>query len=215
MKKLGLLCLVLMVALGAAGAGYAIWTSTVDIEASVDTGTVEIGIRDTGTSDPGTTLDPRRELGIDGAPVAADKHVAKTTSTNGAFRCDHGADFYDSITYRYENIYPGYAPTVYHQICNCGTIPVHLTFSCQYAGDPEVLMNMDIVEWVVIDNGVEMGRGHDADGLNSLLDGYQLHPCHRLSIQEEVHWYTNDLPQGTSLEWTITVIGTQWNAAAP
>ena len=44
MKKIGLLCLALVLALGTLGIGYAAWTDTVYIEQTVETGTVKVGI---------------------------------------------------------------------------------------------------------------------------------------------------------------------------
>jgi hypothetical protein len=42
MKKIGLLCLALVLALGALGVGYAHWTDTINIEGTVCTGSVDI-----------------------------------------------------------------------------------------------------------------------------------------------------------------------------
>lgn len=50
MKKIGLICLALVLAMGALGVGYAAWTDTVTIDGTVDTGSVELGIvKATGT----------------------------------------------------------------------------------------------------------------------------------------------------------------------
>jgi len=44
MKKIGLLCLALVLALGTLGVGYAMWSDEVVIEGTVDTGTLRLGI---------------------------------------------------------------------------------------------------------------------------------------------------------------------------
>jgi len=44
MKKIGLLCLALVLALGTLGVGYAMWSDEVIIEGTVDTGTLRLGI---------------------------------------------------------------------------------------------------------------------------------------------------------------------------
>lgn len=44
MKKIGLICLALVLALGALGVGYAMWSDEVIIEGTVDTGTLRLGI---------------------------------------------------------------------------------------------------------------------------------------------------------------------------
>ncbi len=44
MKKIGLLCLALVLALGALGVGYAAWTDTITIQGTVNTGSVDINV---------------------------------------------------------------------------------------------------------------------------------------------------------------------------
>jgi hypothetical protein len=44
MRKIGLLCLALVLALGTLGVGYAMWSDEVTIEGTVDTGTLRLGI---------------------------------------------------------------------------------------------------------------------------------------------------------------------------
>jgi hypothetical protein len=46
MKKIGLICLTLVFALGAMGVGYAMWTDTIEIEGQVNTGTVDIVVEE-------------------------------------------------------------------------------------------------------------------------------------------------------------------------
>jgi len=52
MKKAAFLVMALIIALGALGFAYAKWQSTITIQGTINTGTVKIGIRDTGTTDP-------------------------------------------------------------------------------------------------------------------------------------------------------------------
>ena len=212
--KLGALFLISVLALAGIGVGYATWADTVDIDGRIETGRVEIGIRHINTNDPGQTLDPRREVFFGGAPKTPDKHVATTTGTNGAYKCEHsGNSFYASVSYLYENVYPGYAPSARYEICNSGTLPVHLTFAHTHiAGNTNIITQyMDLVEWNLYLDGVWFTTGNDAPSLDLALQNYQLHPCHRLSVEQEIHFYTNALPQNDWVEWTITVTGTQWN----
>ena len=44
MKKIGLICIAVVLTLGALGAAYAAWTDTVVIEQTVNTGSLEVGI---------------------------------------------------------------------------------------------------------------------------------------------------------------------------
>ncbi len=53
MKKLGLIVLAVILALGALGAAYAAWNSTINVSAAVEMGTVIVGVApadSTGTS---------------------------------------------------------------------------------------------------------------------------------------------------------------------
>ncbi len=69
MKKIGLLCLALVLALGALGISYATWSDNVTIEQTVKTGEFKVGVADMGTNDEGISPDP-----------GYDKHVATCTS---------------------------------------------------------------------------------------------------------------------------------------
>ena len=210
--KLGAMFLISIMALAGIGAGYAVWADTVNIYGQINTGEVRIGVRHLSTSDPGQTLDPRRELFQGGPSITPDYHAATTTGTNGAAKCtDGGATFYYSVSYLYDDVYPGYAPTVKHEICNCGTLPVKLTFSGTFSGNPLIASYMDIVEWKIWLDGHCIGTGDDADSLDLALDGYVLDNGHRLAIQEEVHFWDTNLPENDWVAWTITVTGTQWN----
>jgi len=51
--KLGIVFVVAIMALAAAGAGYALWSQTLTIEGTINTGEFVIGVRDDGTGDPG------------------------------------------------------------------------------------------------------------------------------------------------------------------
>jgi len=50
MKKIGLLCFALVIALGGLGVGYAAWTDTVTINGTVNTGTVDLDIIETSST---------------------------------------------------------------------------------------------------------------------------------------------------------------------
>ena len=138
MRKIGILCLALVLMLGAVGVGFAKWSDMVTIEGIVETGELKVGIHDVGTNDPGDELDPLC-LPIEGAPDPQDvvkKHVGRITSENDTTElvCEkaigggEGTDlpFYKKITEKIENAYPGYAPGSTILIGNCGTIPVKI-----------------------------------------------------------------------------------------
>jgi len=138
MKKIGLLCLALVLALGALGVGYALWWDEVTIEGTVQTGTVSIEIVDQKSNDPAGSMDPadgHQPLG-DGywgglfpnntPPNASgnwtwygtlyDKDVASC-------ECVFGADW---MTITMSGVYPSYGPDVAFAVQNLGTVPVNI-----------------------------------------------------------------------------------------
>lgn len=108
MKKIGLLVLALIMALGALGVGYAAWTSAVSVNATVATGNVLVGIKDLGDSTSTPT---------NGAPVGTP------------------AGYFDGLTYSTPNSYPGRIITYNTEGKNLGTLPVALSVLGSSSGD--------------------------------------------------------------------------------
>lgn len=126
MKKAMGMFAALILALGMTGVAFAHWSQTLNITGTVETGNLCVGIRDVGTSDPGTTIDQMFDLSIPG-PVPAGKHVGTAESVNGELKCKHGGDeFYHDITFTVTNAYPEYYWEEHIEIANCGTTPVKL-----------------------------------------------------------------------------------------
>ena len=114
MKKVGLFCLALVLALGTLGIGYAAWTDTVYIEQTVETGTVKVGI--------GELL---LELSWD------EKHVANITGyldEEVGLKWDEAQEklipYYKKAYVTVDNAYPGIKAHVTYTIGCFGTIPV-------------------------------------------------------------------------------------------
>jgi len=147
MKKIGLIILSLILALGAMGVGYAMWTDTVVIKGDIDTGTVDVELSCYPTNDepphgtPGNNssyfsgnLDPSG-LGIPPNPGTWDlgtktwtgprveKNVA---STDCALSVGSGSEPNDTLTITIDNAYPFYLGSVLYDVHNVGTIPVEL-----------------------------------------------------------------------------------------
>lgn len=121
MKKIGLICLALVVALGSLGAAYALWSETLTIGGQVEAGEVEVIF----TSEPippydviPTTNDPSNldpaAFGRD--PPRRDKNVGD--SSLGVMP--------KSIILGAHNTYPSYRTTGWAPIKNIGTIPVKI-----------------------------------------------------------------------------------------
>lgn len=192
MKKIGLLILALVVALGGLGAGYAMWSDEINIEGRV--GTAEVCL----TWDPRTT--PGLDNGVDPRfPEAPDyvrywnKDVASTTVSG------YGTD---TLTITINNAYPGYYNDIELEYTNCGTIPVRLH---DFVIVPDGFTIDPDIDW----------RNADGDGEIHLetscnKEGVQLHPEQRDSCSFII-LVTQDAIQDHTYTFTVTLEGVQWN----
>jgi hypothetical protein len=123
MKKFGILCLALVIALGALGVGYAAWTDIIYINGTVSTGNAcvefatPISSEDPCPADgthPDLTTGVHFAGGIYELPVDP-KDVGCTTVTQTAP---------DTITVVIDNAYPCYANEIKYHAYNCGTVPM-------------------------------------------------------------------------------------------
>jgi len=130
MKKFGILCLALVIALGALGVGYASWTDTVYINGTVSTGNLDLCIQETGAF----------------APFSADACGSGHLDANGLYStCDpilfsdlQPAELKDvactditwvdcdTLSVTVTNGYPYYAASADFTVCNVGTVPVKI-----------------------------------------------------------------------------------------
>jgi hypothetical protein len=124
MKKIGLLCMVLVLALGLMGAGLSYWTETLQIEGTVKTGELDACFIDykAADNDAGDAADGYGEVSVkfydgpDSEPAAAPiVDMSKCVIT-------------------VKNAYPGYVATVALAIKNNGTLPAKVK-AVTYSGD--------------------------------------------------------------------------------
>jgi hypothetical protein len=224
MKKFGLLCLALVLALGALGVGYAAWTDTIFVSGTVSTGSVCLNIED-GTygalntcpesvNHPGVSGDINwdgwvKQVGNISCPMGykfntkpcTDKDVAWTTFS--PVLDDKGNIVELQVTVH--NAYPHFLSHISFEVCNCGTVPVKIEAP---------VFNQNPFLLIEYRNGV----------------GEQLEPgaCHEISlfvgvVQHQGYWSGDTwvvddptqplLPQDntTDLTFTITVTAIQWD----
>jgi len=118
MKKIGLLCLALVLALGTLGVGYAMWSDEVIIEGTVDTGTLRLGI-----------VKAKLE------ELVQDKDVATVDlsfeSSIAPWECDtpvNAEEFaYEKLVVALNNTFPCLWVDIAFYVGSVGTIPVHIT----------------------------------------------------------------------------------------
>lgn len=240
MRKVAFLAMTAVLALTTVGYGFAKWSSTVDANVIVNTGSVQIGIRDVGTNDDGTNdgvpdygivpvgsglpnagnlgADPQWGAGLNGEKKDVAKKVSENTGT--IVGSINGINYYDSIKETITNGYPYYGPTTDIEIANLGTIPVKLE-TLNHVWTVESVINdeyYDIVGWTITypDGTVTSGAG--TDNLLATLQKTQLHAKDvlKVSMQEGIRQTaksdsTQITPQNASGSETITVTASQWN----
>jgi len=104
MKKIVIICLALVLAIGCMGVGYALWSDSLYLEGRIETGEVDVCLVSIASDDVG--IDP-----------GYNKDVARTTVE--IIDCYHAR-----ITV--ENAYPCYENYVHFTTLITGTVPVHL-----------------------------------------------------------------------------------------
>lgn len=214
MKKIGLLCLALVLALGTLGVGYAAWTDTIYIEGTVTTGSlcwefatctlldddkpVNYG-GDYPTDDPdftchdGFTWDP--ELGYF---WELDKNVGwgeQEISDDGK-----------TLTVTLHNAYPCYFNRLTFYVHNCGTVPLKI--------DHIVINELKIsggVPWVLFDFNEDGAFDFEIQWGNNF--GEQIEPGGpppEISLWMHVLQPCPQAQLGT-LTFTIEIVAVQWN----
>jgi hypothetical protein len=182
-KKIVLVCLALVIALGAMGFSYAMWSDTVTITSTIHTGDVELGLLNLGTSDDGVTdsivwCDGTREISALIGTGSADpqcgiganpdrKGFASLVSTNGTANADCSG-YYEDITETFANVYPFYMGSTAIEIKNCGTIPLNICdIEANYTGGA-LPTDKDLVPWMDFSLCIEgsyLGRFNTLDDL--------------------------------------------------
>jgi hypothetical protein len=145
-KKLGLIALAVVMALGAMGVGYAYWFDTFKINGTVTTGSLVVGIKD---------LEDQTSYEMGGAVTTSDNSGAAIGQSG----------YFDEITETISNAYPGYATKIRLSVKNLGTVPVKFggfQFS-EPALDPGYtpfnVNNIDITAWSLTVAGVPVAFG--------------------------------------------------------
>lgn len=220
MKRIGILALAVVLALGLVGAGFAYWNETLTIEGDIGTGEVDVeflvdpayeysglaykyydGSWDkAGGNDPdwfhgsqGPDYGTNTLGGPVGTTARVDKDVAITTYNPVDTDSDGDAD---KIEVTLENAYPGYVSGITYRIHNNGTIPVKWKIIVDTA-DPELFV-------CTIDPA----------------EGKQFEPCEFQKIGTGVvvayeSDFGFDAAEGHTYHFTIMYEATQWNGYTP
>ena len=203
MKKIGLLSLALVLALGALGAAYAPWTDEVEINQVVHTGSLEIGVWG------------RVKLEDDWKNVAgADRSFGGEIKFWKDFEFpdqEVAVPFYDSVTISIDNLYPCVWVREDFLIGVGGTVPVHLYMDFDFDFDEGLLECLEFV-WKIHHPDGETISGEGLERLGAALKDMQVHPCETIWIELGKHLLQCEgRSQDLNGSFTITVTGYQYN----
>lgn len=226
MKKFGILCLALVIALGALGVGYAAWTDTIFVSGNVTTGDVCLEIIcPVGPS--GESEDPAPpHMVVDGAnpnsldlnaiapgpnfwtnSVQTDKNVAWVTSD-----CYEVNPPRKAVTLTYHNVYPCYLSHIAFALRNCGTIPVkmdHVIFRDAAGAPLATIYQNGYQAFDLSGNGVDDFEVYWGDNF-----GLQIEPGDGYSMDFYTHFMQDeDIDFSVPHTYTITIeiVVVQWN----
>lgn len=240
MKKIGILCLALVLALGSLGIGFAHWSDQLYIEGTVETGEVLVGFVDQLTDDNGMVEDANKDADDDGSdplwqgpdpPVTCTncpnigKPVASTTCEL-LNQKEHSTDelaYHDGLpvcglmTITMDNVYPQYNPTVWMDIANAGSVPVNIVGAWIISGPPGVVRD-DPTTWIELPKCTMIQVDLNGDTKDDIAVGFsseltepqQIDPCE--VAQYGLHFYVKqDCPECTTLNFEIKIHAVQWN----
>jgi hypothetical protein len=212
MKKIGLLSLALVLALGALGIGYATWSDNVTIEQTIYTGNFEIGIRDVGTNDPCESNDP-----------SYDKHVASCNSSNHDYVGSlQDTDYYAKIVEVLDNVYPCYSCNITWEIANLGSVPAFLgTWDTNVSsGNSDLWDCVELKSWEITAPDGSVYPGVSWEGLFLKMQEIQVDEGQTYQVVIEKHILQDcvdesgrefECPQDASVTVEHELMFVQWN----
>jgi predicted ribosomally synthesized peptide with SipW-like signal peptide len=235
MKRLGILFLVLVIALGGIGAAFAAWTDTVTITGTVNTGSVDLEVvRYSGTwvwKVPG--FQPDEIVVWHGwADQLTDNTPANGQLIARAYMGPDGA-VEEGVVGVAENIFPGVQFTADVLLHYAGSIPaiVYAQTVQSPTGDPELIA---IMGWDytgptprAIHDVAKLGTYDPATGVFTMTQqvnsyyGVQMHYCDymllevNLLLPQEINGVPTDFLMDKSATWTVNMNAVQWNEAPP
>jgi hypothetical protein len=208
MKKIGLISLAIVLALGTLGVGYALWSQQLTITGETHTGSLSVGF--TSISPVEKYEDPVGS-GIFYDGEVEGKDVGKFTSGMTDLYTDPitGKQAYLNGWVAIKNAYPCYWLHITFVIKNTGTIPV--IYDQIVIDDPT-----GVLTWVDGAGGEDLGALVNAKGEKILqfrfvnLIGHQQHPCSTTKAEIDVH-VEQPAEQGAKYEFRMKVRAIQWN----
>jgi len=228
MKRIGLLCLALVLALGALGVGYAMWSDTVTIEGTVDTGDVDVNVEKVSSTWVYKNLETH-----DKVVVHEWGSVAPTPPPNSELIASAVAKIGvedDTVTVTCTNLFPSVDFKVDFLLHYDGSIPARFVVGSDAPPvfepvGPNVAADVALAEYLnrlfwslPSDPGVGYAYGEmwECDSTGAIvgnipaLEGYQLHEGDYILVVITFH-LGEDAPMNGSVRFTHELEVVQWN----
>ena len=208
MKKIALISVALVLAMGSLGVAYASWTDTVYIEQTVETGTVSIGFSKISTDEPFGEFEGKDVGSIDGVLTG---EIKGTVDYAG-----QPIDVFEDAEVLMQNAYPSYQTAVFIDVANVGTIPIYISGMVISMVEVDELNNVIATLTWVWDIVGAAGHFEDGGG-NTVLNmdvvnlvGDQIHPGGKNTVEFDMH-VRQPAKQNATYIITISITGIQWN----
>ena len=222
MKRIGLLCLALVLALGTLGIGYAMWFDTVTIEGTAETASLDLSFD---WAEPPIASEFYWE---DGRLVLGE-YLGKEVASTEAWYSDEETNIvtdkkgHETLNILVDNAYPGYIARVTFLLHNIGSVPLDVvryemsgekrendgTFICHLLWGPVGLGHWqsvyeDLNGNGIIDDDPEVILFRITDSLPVQVD-----PCFTEKREIDLE-FLQPLQQNKTYVFTVDVVAEQW-----
>lgn len=204
MKKIGLICLAVVLAVGLLGVGYAHWDDQLYINGTVQAGEFIFGI----LKDSVTTGDNEDQ----NVPI---KEVGDCTATLSEFETsvhhEPGVVVGKLLTFTVTDVYPCYELYINFSLKNAGTVPACINGVHIY--DPNGELEYDPARGALVKAGgspeVINITFTTKDGGDWVV-GKQIDPCQEVPVMLSLH-FKQATPECAAYMLTIHIVAVQWN----
>lgn len=214
MRKIALLCLALVLALGTLGVGYAAWTDTIYIEGTVTTGSLCWEFVSCTLLDDDEPVNPGGDYPTGDPDYTCNNGFALEPGVGYFWELDKNVGWGEqeisadgkTLTVTLNNVYPCYFNILGFYVHNCGTVPLKV--------DHILVNGLKVsggVPWVLFDLNGDGAFDFEIQWGNNW--GAQLEPC---GASPEFSFWMHVLqpcPQAQldMLTFTIEIVAVQWN----
>lgn len=221
MKKIGLLLITLVMALGALGVGYAAWTDEIYIEGTVNTGDVDINVVELSGTEAWKDLDTdelvlvhtRQNLGIAEGPITWNVINNPAPPTNGLLVSEATSTLIedDTVEFAFTNLFPCQDFYVDMVLRYEGSVPGKINFAWIGSDDDWLI---DLWNQGYDSNNPDAGgiwlEARDATGEPVDL-GFQMHDGDLVYLELHIHIPQDNNYMNLTGSFTGGIQVIQWN----